>query len=128
MDRRSMKIIRSATDYEAALRAYEAYFDHPPAPGSEDGDSFEILGALIAKYEEEAFPFPEAKTRRGGQAGDGEPGLYDGGPWAGAGIVSPAPRKSSRATDSSPSTISGACIASGASRWTCWSASDYFAG
>ena len=32
-----------------------------PPPGSEDGDRFEILGALIVKYEDEHFPFPEAE-------------------------------------------------------------------
>ncbi len=56
-----LKMIRSEAAYEAALQDYETYFDHPPAAESEDGDRFEILGALIAKYEDEHFPFPAAE-------------------------------------------------------------------
>jgi antitoxin component HigA of HigAB toxin-antitoxin module len=51
-------IIRDETGYAAALAAFEAYFDNEPQAGSEDGDRFELLGLLLAKYEEEHFPLP----------------------------------------------------------------------
>jgi antitoxin component HigA of HigAB toxin-antitoxin module len=51
-------ILRDEADYQAALAAYEAYFDDEPEPGSEVGDRFELLGLLLAKYEEDHFPMP----------------------------------------------------------------------
>lgn len=49
--------IRNEADYGAALSAYEAYFDNEPELGSPEGDCFELLGMVLAKYEEEHFPF-----------------------------------------------------------------------
>lgn len=51
-------ILRDEADYLEALAAYEAYFDNAPEPGSEAGDRFELLGLLLAKYEEDHFPMP----------------------------------------------------------------------
>ena len=51
-------ILRDESDYQAAKAAYEAYFDDEPEPGSEAGDRFELLGLLLAKYEEDYFPMP----------------------------------------------------------------------
>ncbi len=51
-------ILRDEADYQAAKAAYEAYFDDEPEPGSEAGDRFELLGLLLAKYEEDHFPMP----------------------------------------------------------------------
>ncbi|MBO9558880.1 MAG: helix-turn-helix domain-containing protein [Caulobacter sp.] len=51
-------IIRDEIGYREALAAYEAFFDHEPEAGSDDGDRFELLGLLLAKYEEEHFPMP----------------------------------------------------------------------
>jgi HTH-type transcriptional regulator/antitoxin HigA len=51
-------IIRDEASYTKALAAFEAYFDNEPEAGSEDGDRFELLGLLLAKYEEEHFPMP----------------------------------------------------------------------
>lgn len=48
--------IRNAKDYKAALRELSAYFDHEPAPGSEEGDRFEILATLVEAYEHRRFP------------------------------------------------------------------------
>lgn len=53
-------ILRNEADYQAALAVYEAYFDNEPELGSNDGDHFELLGLLIAKYEEEQFPIAPA--------------------------------------------------------------------
>ncbi len=44
----------------AALAAYESYFDIEPDPGSDAGDHFELLGLLLAKYEEDRFPIVAA--------------------------------------------------------------------
>jgi HTH-type transcriptional regulator/antitoxin HigA len=54
----TISIIRDEAGYAAAMAEFEAYFDNEPALGSEDGDRFELLGLLLAKYEEEQFPMP----------------------------------------------------------------------
>ncbi|MHB8286527.1 MAG: helix-turn-helix domain-containing protein [Caulobacteraceae bacterium] len=51
-----VRMIRSEADYDAAIREYEGYFDHPPAPGTREADRFEVLGLLLAKYEEDTAP------------------------------------------------------------------------
>lgn len=43
--------IRTEEDYKAALREVSAYFDNEPAPGTPDGDRFEILLTLVEAYE-----------------------------------------------------------------------------
>jgi antitoxin component HigA of HigAB toxin-antitoxin module len=48
--------LHSEGDYKAALVEYETYFDNEPAPSSRGGDRFELLGMVIAKYEDEHFP------------------------------------------------------------------------
>lgn len=53
-------ILRDEADYQAALAAYESYFDIEPDPGSDAGDHFELLGLLLAKYEEDRFPIVAA--------------------------------------------------------------------
>ena len=35
--------IRTKRDYKAALKQLSAYFDDEPAPGTDEGDRFEIL-------------------------------------------------------------------------------------
>ena len=52
--------LRTEADHEAALVAYEAFFDLEPAPGSAEADAFELLGLVIARYEEERFPIAAA--------------------------------------------------------------------
>ncbi|MGZ8363284.1 MAG: helix-turn-helix domain-containing protein [Caulobacteraceae bacterium] len=51
-----IRVIRTQANYDAALAEYESYFDAEPEVGSPAGDRFEILGLLLAKYEEEHFP------------------------------------------------------------------------
>lgn len=53
-----ISIIRDEAGYAEALAAFEAYFDNEPEAGSDDGDRFELLGLLLAKYEQEHFPLP----------------------------------------------------------------------
>jgi len=48
--------LRDEADYEAALAEFETYFDREPEPGSPQGDRFELLGMVIAKYEDEHHP------------------------------------------------------------------------
>ncbi|MGN6210043.1 helix-turn-helix domain-containing protein [Asticcacaulis sp.] len=53
-------ILRDEADYQAALAAYERYFDEEPEPGSEAADHFVLLGLLLTRYEDEHFPLPAA--------------------------------------------------------------------
>lgn len=48
--------IRNEQDYKAALQELSVYFENEPAPGTEDGDRFEILATLVEAYEAKAFP------------------------------------------------------------------------
>jgi len=54
-----LNIIRDEGEYAAALAQFESYFDNEPEAGSVDGGMFELLGFLLAKYEEEHFPIPK---------------------------------------------------------------------
>lgn len=51
-----IKPIRSEADYTHALREVEQYFENAPEPGSAADDRFEILLALIEKYEALHYP------------------------------------------------------------------------
>ncbi|USQ96062.1 helix-turn-helix domain-containing protein [Caulobacter sp. RL271] len=53
-----IKIIRDEAGYRAAMAEFEALFDNEPEAGSEEGDRFELLGLLLAKYEEDSFHMP----------------------------------------------------------------------
>lgn len=48
--------IRTETDHRAVLRILSAYFDNEPAPGTPDGDRFDILLTLVEAYESRHFP------------------------------------------------------------------------
>ena len=52
----NLRPVRTQSDYRAALRELSAYFDHEPAPGSPEGDRFEILATLVEAYEAKHFP------------------------------------------------------------------------
>ena len=49
-----MKPIKTGKDYNRALERLESIFD--AKPGTPEGDELEVLGILIANYEEEHFP------------------------------------------------------------------------
>jgi antitoxin component HigA of HigAB toxin-antitoxin module len=55
-----VRVLHTEADYRAALTEYERYFDDEPATGSPEGDRFELLGLVIARYEEERWPIAEA--------------------------------------------------------------------
>ena len=52
----NIRPIHTKNDYKQALRELSAYFNNEPAPGSEDGDRFEILATLVEAYEAKHFP------------------------------------------------------------------------
>jgi HTH-type transcriptional regulator / antitoxin HigA len=47
--------IRNETDYDAALKDIEQYFDHEPVPGTPEADRFDVLATLIGAYEQERW-------------------------------------------------------------------------
>lgn len=51
-----LRPLRSEADFDAALREYEGYFDHEPEPDTDAAYRFEVLGLLLAKYEEVHYP------------------------------------------------------------------------
>ncbi len=51
-----LRPLRSEDDYKSALREVSACFDKQPAPGSADGDRFEILLTLVEAYESKHYP------------------------------------------------------------------------
>ncbi len=57
---KNIKPLRSNADYEWALKEIERYFRKQPAPGSEDGDRFDVLSALIQQFETEHVAVPDA--------------------------------------------------------------------
>ena len=52
----NLHLIRDETTYQAYLAEYETYFDVEPAPGTAEADRFELLGLLLARYEDENLP------------------------------------------------------------------------
>lgn len=53
-----IRVLRTEADYAAAMAEVSALFDNPPRPGTAAGDRFEVLIALIEKYEDELAPMP----------------------------------------------------------------------
>jgi HTH-type transcriptional regulator/antitoxin HigA len=50
--------LRTANDYERALKEIEMYFENQPTPGTEASSRFELLATLISEYEAVHFPMP----------------------------------------------------------------------
>ena len=48
--------IRTAQDYEAALRPVEPMFENEPALDTPEGDYFEVMCLLIEDYEKKHYP------------------------------------------------------------------------
>jgi HTH-type transcriptional regulator/antitoxin HigA len=51
-----IKPIRTETDYNAALKTIERYFDKPPKRGTSEADTFDIMATLIEAYERKRWP------------------------------------------------------------------------
>ena len=56
----NVRPIRNEDDYDWALTEVAQYFENEPDKGTPDGDRFEILLALIGKYEDEHWPIEPA--------------------------------------------------------------------
>jgi HTH-type transcriptional regulator/antitoxin HigA len=56
MAKRTIRPLRSETDYDAALKEIERYFDREPEPGSADADRFDLLALVIEDYECRHWP------------------------------------------------------------------------
>jgi HTH-type transcriptional regulator/antitoxin HigA len=54
-----IRAIHNDADYAWAMNEVRQYFDNEPAPGSPDGDRFEVLLQLIKAYEDKV-PVPAA--------------------------------------------------------------------
>lgn len=52
----TLRPLRSEADFDAALGEYESYFNNEPKPDTEAAYRFEVLGLLLAKYEEDHYP------------------------------------------------------------------------
>lgn len=55
-----IRVIVTDDDYRAALREVSSMFDAAPEPGTERGDHFAALVALIEAYEAKTFPIGRA--------------------------------------------------------------------
>lgn len=51
-----LRPLRNEADFDVALREYEGYFDREPQPDTDAAYRFEVLGLLLAKYEEVHYP------------------------------------------------------------------------
>lgn len=47
--------LRNEQDYDWAIGEVSRYFEVEPAPGTPDGDRFEVLSSLIRQYEDNHF-------------------------------------------------------------------------
>lgn len=52
----NIRPIRTEDDYEWAIAEVGAYFENEPAPGSAEGDRFQVLLDLIGAYEDRHYP------------------------------------------------------------------------
>jgi HTH-type transcriptional regulator/antitoxin HigA len=50
--------LHTERDYDWALTEVARYFETQPAPGSADGNRFEVLSILIKEYEDRHVPIP----------------------------------------------------------------------
>jgi HTH-type transcriptional regulator/antitoxin HigA len=51
--------LHTERDYDWALAEVARYFEKQPAPGSAQGNRFEVLSVLIKEYEDRHFPIPQ---------------------------------------------------------------------
>src|SRR5262249_29639678 len=55
-----VRALHTEADYSWALSEVERYFANPPEPGTPDADRFDVLSALIEKYEDGEHSIPAA--------------------------------------------------------------------
>jgi HTH-type transcriptional regulator/antitoxin HigA len=54
--------IHSETDYDAALKQIEQYFESEPKPGTPEADRFDLLTPIIEDYERKRWPIEPPDT------------------------------------------------------------------
>lgn len=55
-----VRALHNDADYEWALKEVEKYFDNVPESNTPEADRFDVLSALIEKYEADRFMIPNA--------------------------------------------------------------------
>lgn len=58
-----LRVIHSDAEHAAALAQYQKAIERDPRPGTAEGDWVELLGVVIAAYEEGRWPIPPAEPR-----------------------------------------------------------------
>jgi HTH-type transcriptional regulator/antitoxin HigA len=53
---KNVRPIKTEADYDWALKEIARYFEREPEPGSQEGDRFDVLAALIESYEAKRWP------------------------------------------------------------------------
>ena len=61
MNLNPVRVIHSDDELAMALAEYETYFDANPEPGTVAADRFELLGLVIAAYEDQRWPVASAE-------------------------------------------------------------------
>ena len=62
MAKKMIRPIRSESDYEAALKEIERYFENEPKPGTPEADRFDLLALIIEDYERKRWPIEPPDT------------------------------------------------------------------
>lgn len=53
-------VLHNEAEFDAALKEFEGFFDNEPERGTSEGDRFELLGVLLADYEQRHYPLAPA--------------------------------------------------------------------
>src|SRR5271169_5105822 len=56
---KNVKPLHTLADYDWAIKEIESCFKTVPVPGTEAADRFDVLSALIEKFENTNFPVPD---------------------------------------------------------------------
>jgi HTH-type transcriptional regulator / antitoxin HigA len=56
MAKKMIRPLRSESDYGAALKEIERYFEHEPKPGTSEADRYDLLALIIEDYERKRWP------------------------------------------------------------------------
>jgi HTH-type transcriptional regulator/antitoxin HigA len=62
MAKKMIRPLRSETDYDAALKEIERYFEDEPKPGTQEADRFDLLALIIEDYERKRWPIDPPDT------------------------------------------------------------------
>ena len=62
MAKKIIRPLRSESDYDAALKEIERYFENEPKPATPEGDRFDLLALIIEDYERKRWPIEPPDT------------------------------------------------------------------